>query len=145
MANLYEKMVLPRLEDIRKWAENGVTEEDIAKNCGVSYASFRNYKKNHLELEGALLAGRTVADLKVEGALFKKATGFSYKETRKSKKYDREAEKYIEESQNTTRYVPPDTQAAMFYLTNRKPGEWKNRQDLNAKVTGELNLEDLIE
>ena len=45
MANLYEKMVLPRLEDIRKWAENGVTEEDIAKNCGVSYASFRNYKK----------------------------------------------------------------------------------------------------
>ena len=55
------------------------------------------------------------------------------------------AEKYIEESQNTTRYVPPDTQAAMFYLTNRKPGEWKNRQDLNAKVTGELNLEDLIE
>ena len=145
MANLYEKMVLPRLEDIRKWAENGVTEEDIAKNCGVSYASFRNYKKTHLELEGALLAGRTVADLKVEGALFKKATGFSYKETRKSKKYDREAEKYIEESQNTTRYVPADTQAAMFYLTNRKPGEWKNRQDLNAKVTGELNLEDLIE
>lgn len=145
MANLYEKMVLPRLEDIKKWAESGVTEEDIAKNCGVSYASFRNYKKTYLELEGALLAGRSVADLKVEGALFKKATGFVYKETRKSKKYDRETEKFIEESQSTTRYVPPDTSAAIFYLTNRKPDEWKNRQNLNAEVVSELNLEALIE
>lgn len=145
MASLYERMVLPRLEDIKKWAENGVTEEDIAKNCGVSYASFRNYKKSHLELEGALLAGRTVADLKVEGALFKKATGFLYKETRKNKKYDKDLGAYYTESQDTTRYVPPDTQAAIFYLTNRKSDDWKNKQNLNTEVTGELNLERLIE
>lgn len=145
MANLYEKMVLPKLEEIQKWAENGVTEEDIARNCGVSYASFRNYKKTHLELEGALLAARTVADLKVEGALFRRATGFQAKETRETKKYDKETGKYIKETTSNTKVVPPDTQAAMFYLTNRDPERWKNRQTLNAEVAGDLNLEALIE
>lgn len=53
----YESHVLPRLEFVRSAARMGNSEEEIAKQLGVSYSTFREYKKKHPELQEALREG----------------------------------------------------------------------------------------
>lgn len=136
----YEKDVLPRLEEIGEWAKKGYTEEDISKELGISYSGFRNYKKQHLELEGVLTENKKIADNAVRAALFKKATGYSYIREKKA----RNGEGKLVVMEKETVEVVPDTQAAKFWLTNRDPDNWKDRQtkDVNAHV--EANIEDFL-
>ena len=47
MKGKYETHVLPKLELIKDWCRNGLTDEDIAKNLGINIASFYRYKNEH--------------------------------------------------------------------------------------------------
>lgn len=135
----YEEKVLPRLSEIAEWAKNGYTEEDVAKELGISYSGFRNYKKQHLELEGVLTENKKIADNAVRAALYRRATGYSYVNESKIR-----VDGKLVTNQKTTVHIEPDTQAAKFWLMNRDPENWKDRQtkDINAHV--EANIEDFI-
>ena len=124
----YEEKVLPRLDEIGAWAKNGWTEKDIAEELKISYSGFRNYKKQHLELEGALTENKKIAD------------GQSYVKEIKERNKDGKLVTVRKE----TVVIPPDTQAAKFWLANRDPENWKNREtkDINAHV--DANIEDFI-
>ena len=45
----YDTHVGPRLEEIKAWAGDGMTEEEIAKNFGVAYSTFREYKNKYYD------------------------------------------------------------------------------------------------
>lgn len=136
----YEEKVLPRLEEIGAWAKEGWTEKDIAEELKISYSGFRNYKKQHLELEGALTENKKIADAAAKGALFQKVVGQSYVKEIKERNEDGKLVTVRKE----TVVIPPDTQAAKFWLANRDPENWKNREtkDINAHV--DANIEDFI-
>lgn len=55
------------------WARDGLTDEQIANNMGVSIATLYNYKKDHLEILEAIKKGKEVVDFEVENALLKNA------------------------------------------------------------------------
>ena len=57
-----------------------------------------------------------IESIKVENALHKLALGYKYKV------------KIIQQNKTfvTEKYVPPDTQACIFWLRNRKPMKWGN-------------------
>lgn len=55
------------------WARDGLTDEQIAKNMGVSAATLYTYKKKHPEIFEALKKGKEVVDFEVENALLKSA------------------------------------------------------------------------
>jgi hypothetical protein len=38
-----------------------------------------------------------------------------------------------------TQMTPPDTTAMIFWLTNRMPDKWKNKQDVRADVGGNMS------
>jgi len=63
-------------------------------------------------------------DSRVENALLKRALGYEYTETR----YEEtdKGEKRVE----VTKHVPPDPRAAIFWLKNRRPDKWSDRQVL---------------
>ena len=120
--NVKDKLIL-----VEGWARNGLTEQQIAKNLGVAYSTFREYKKKYPALMAVLKKGKEVVDFEVEGALIKRALGYSYVEETKELVEDEEtgtAELKVVKS--ITKYVAPDVTAQIFWLKNRKPEEWKN-------------------
>lgn len=136
----YEEKVLPRLDEIGKWAKDGWTERDIASELGISYAGFRNYKKQYLELKGVLTENKKVADDAAKGALFKKVTGYTY--TKEIKERDEDGK--LVTVKKVTMEIPPDTQAAKFWLSNRDPENWKNRETKDISAHLDANIEDFI-
>lgn len=118
----YEDYVKPRLLEVGAWARNGLTEKEMSKKLGVSYASFRNYKKEHLALLSTLKECKEVVDIKVENALLKRALGFKVKETTSELVNDE-----ITITKEVIKEVNPDVGAAMFWLRNRKSADWTDK------------------
>ncbi len=156
---------------IEGWARDGLIDEQIAKNMGISVSTLYEWKKKYPEISDALKKGKEVVDREVENALFKRAIGYKttdhqfkmvdvdsevLKTSRRKKaneyKLDhpeatqQEIDDYavtkvptrerVEVTQNE-RDVPPDTTAAIFWLKNRKPVEWRDQQHL--ELNGNVN------
>ena len=135
---------------IEGWARDGLTEEQIAKNMGVSRSTLSDYKVKYPDILRAIKNSKEVADREVENALFNKATGYTVKLKKPMKvrhvEYDEvsgrkvaeyERIEYIEEEVQ----VPADTTAQIFWLKNRKSNEWRDK----VTVTDESSLEKLDE
>ena len=131
MANpKYEEWLTPEgLTLLEGWARDGLTNEQIALNMGVAESTLYKWKNEQVEISEALKKGKEVADYQVENALFKRATGFRYVEVTK------ENGVVVKE---VTKEVAPDTTAAIFWLKNRKPSEWRDKQELN--LQGDLGI-----
>lgn len=107
------------------WARRGLTDEQIAHNCGVSVATLYNWKSKHLEILEALKKGKEIIDLEVENALLKRALGYEY--TEQSIELDAGKKKV----KQTVKHVPPDVGAGAFWLKNRRPDLWRDKQPDN--------------
>lgn len=152
----YEYWLTPEgLLQLEGWARDGLTDKQIAEEkIGISERSFTSWKSKHSSISSALKKGKEVVDRQVENALLKKSLGF--KETvRKAIKckevqYDngkRISEKEHIEYATEEVYVPPDTTAQIFWLKNRRPDKWRDKQDLQvsgALETEQSKLDDLI-
>lgn len=57
------------------WARDGLTDEQIASNCGITAKTLYEWKNAHGEICEALKKGKEVVDYEVENALLKKALG----------------------------------------------------------------------
>lgn len=106
------------------WARDGLTNEQIAEKMGCSPRTLYNWYSKHVPIMQALKRGKDVVDRQVEQALLKSALGYDHEEVKT----------YIEETANgkkkriekTTKHVPPNTTAQIFWLKNRKPDEWRD-------------------
>jgi hypothetical protein len=58
---------------LQGWARNGLTDEQIASNMGISTCTLYDWKKKYTDIAKALKKGKEVVDLAVENALLKKA------------------------------------------------------------------------
>ena len=58
---------------ISGWARDGLTDEQIAKNMGVAYSTFREWVKKFPTISAALKNNKEIADYQVENALYLKA------------------------------------------------------------------------
>lgn len=129
------------LTKIEAWARNGLTEEQIAKNMGVSLATLNNYKNRHVYILEALKRGKEVVDFEVENALLKRALGYRYKETTRELAKDAETgEMALIVTKEVTKEVAPDTTAQIFWLKNRKPNEWRDKREVETDVSGGLTI-----
>lgn len=128
----YDTHVEPKLVLIEAWARDGLIDEQIAKNLGVSYATFKIYKKQYKPLSDALKKGKEVIDLEVENALLKRALGYKYTEITKEN-----VEEKMVVTKEVTKEVVPDTTAQIFWLKNRKPNDWRDKKDI--EHSGNIN------
>ena len=58
---------------LQGWARDGLTEEQIAHNMGISRDTLRVWKNKYAVISAALKKGKEVVDFAVENALLKKA------------------------------------------------------------------------
>lgn len=55
------------------WARDGLTDEQIARSCGITSSTLYDWKNRFPEISEALKKGKEVVDYQVENALLKKA------------------------------------------------------------------------
>lgn len=118
----YNTYVKPYLDKIVEWISEGENEYNVANKLGIGETTWYDYKNKYPELSKSILVGKQNLLLSLRNALYKKAKGFEYVESR------REVKKGIGGYRKVTRakkYIPPDTQALIFALTNLDPDNWK--------------------
>jgi hypothetical protein len=121
-----------KLELIEGWARDGLTDEQIADNMGIHVSTLYEYKKKYPELSEALKKGKEVIDRQVENALLKRALGYEYQEVKRELKHNKETgKKEMMITEVKTKEVQPDTTAQIFWLKNRKPDEWRDKQQID--------------
>lgn len=111
---------------IQGWARDGLIDEQIAHNMGITTKTLYEWKNKYGEISEALKKGKEVVDRQVENALLKRALGYTYDETT----YEDGVE-----TKRVTKEVTPDTTAQIFWLKNRKPTEWRDKIEQQQTVT----------
>ena len=121
----YQEWLEPEgLLKIEGWARDGLTEEQIADNMGISRSTLSEWKNLYSDISDTLKRGKEVIDRQVENALLKRALGYEYEEV--SEKYELGI---LTERKVTKKQVVPDTTAQIFWLKNRKPSDWRDKPE----------------
>lgn len=135
----YDTHVKPYLDEIQGWAMSGLTDEQIADNLSIGTSTLHEYKKKYPEFLEALKKGKDIADAQVVNALHRSAVGFTYYE---------ETTNVLGDTVSIQKYSKPNTTAAIFWLKNRRPDQWRDKtevkQDISQTVVfiGEDDLDD---
>lgn len=119
------------LLQLEAWARNGLTDEQIAANIGISRSTLNEWKNRFSYISDTLKRGKEIVDIQVENALLKRALGYTYKETTREAQFNPQTEQYeMVVTKEVTKEVVPDTTAQIFWLKNRKPEEWRDKKDV---------------
>lgn len=121
-------------DQVRRLCLLGCTDEEIAEFFGVVVATIYNWYNEHPEFLEARDRGKTKADGRVAEKLYHRALGYSHKAVKIFMPSDGVPvyADYIE-------HFPPDTQAARWWLSNRQPKKWKDRQAPSGDDEGGAN------
>jgi hypothetical protein len=97
----------------------GATNEDLADLFEVSLATVGNWLRRYPAFKKAVQGGRDVADAEVAHSLHRQTLGFTHPDV-KILVIEGEAQKIPYD-----RYFPPDRQAAIHWLRNRRRKQWR--------------------
>lgn len=111
-------------------AAAGMTDKQMAARIGISEASFNVWKQQHKEFLESLKDGKKKADDRVEKSLYKNAVGYNYKAHKPMSVSDGNGEGSHVEIVDYTEHVPAQTVAQIFWLKNRRPTQWRDRQQI---------------
>lgn len=131
----YKAELVPQVE---KLAAEGWLQREMMEFFGISETTWKRWKREHPELRAAVERGNKAPDDHVEASLYHRARGYSHAEERMF--FDSKSGKVHRAT--TVKHYPPDTQAAMFWLTNRRPEQWKHKTE--TAHLGKLSLEELV-
>lgn len=111
-------------EEVYKLCLLGATDKEIANFFNVDEATINRWKEKYEKFCESLKAGKIDADSVIAQKLFHRAKGYEHRE---DKIFNNNGEPLIVP---TTKHYPPDTTAAIFWLKNRRPAEWRDKQDI---------------
>lgn len=120
---------------ILKMAELGLTDEQMAMCAGITPQTLANWKKKNKDFFESLKNSKAISDARVEKSLFERALGYSCKEDRI---FNDNGTPIVVP---TTKNYPPDVTACIFWLKNRQPDKWREKQDVNLKVDSEEKID----
>ena len=117
-----------------KLANLGATDQEIADFFEVEVRTVYRWKHDHPDFCQALKTGKEIADERVERSLFQKAIGYEQDEVKIFMPANAPAPVYAPFRAK----VAPDTTAAIFWLKNRRPDLWRDKQDIEQRTTHEV-------
>lgn len=126
MAKYMEWITKEGLIRIQGWARDGLSDEQVAANMGISRSTLNAWKKKFPDISDTLKKGKDIADREVENALFKRAVGYEFDEVTEELMDSGE----LRVTKMIRKQVAPDTGAAAFWLKNRKPDVWRDKQEV---------------
>jgi hypothetical protein len=105
-------------------AKLGATDAQMAKALQVCEKTFNNWKTAHPQFLQSLKAAKEDADAKVEQALYSRAVGGSVIVQDAKVLKDGAVVKF-----DRVEVMQPDVTACIFWLKNRKAGQWRDKID----------------
>lgn len=108
----------------------GAIDKDLADFFEVEEKTINNWKQSYPDFLQALKRGKDEADSEVATKLFHRALGYEHPE---DKIFLFKGKPVIV---NTIKHYPPDTTAAIFWLKNRQPHLWRDKQEVD--LSGEV-------
>lgn len=130
---------------ILKAIEEGETNKAAAEKAGIHIDTYHEWMKSKPEFSEAVRRAREAARERavqdVEASLLKLAKGYEYEDMRteyegKLNPETGKTEPVIKKQVRVKHVIPANTEAIKFFLTNKAPDEWKNRQD--TQLSGDL-------
>lgn len=112
----------------------GATDEDLASLFEVTEKTINTWKKEHKEFSTALKEGKQDADAEIAHSLYQNAKGYSHPDL-DIKVIDGKIVKT-----KITRHYPPNTTSAIFWLKNRQPKQFRDKQEVENTLTGQINI-----
>lgn len=110
-------------DQARKLCKLGATDLEIADFFAVNIATLYRWKNDHPEFCEALKEAKEEANNRVVESLYHRATGYSHDAVKIFNGQDGVVTVPFRE------HYPPDTTAAIFWLKNRQPAEWRDKTD----------------
>ncbi|OHB57741.1 MAG: hypothetical protein A2173_03845 [Planctomycetes bacterium RBG_13_44_8b] len=118
-----------------KLALLGATDAEMAGIFGVEESTLNNWKHDCPEFMESIKKGKEQADAEVAEKLYHRARGYEHPEDKV----------FLHEGKpvtvSGTKYYPPDTGAAAFWLKNRQPKLWRDTHDFTTggeKITPQI-------
>ena len=114
----------------------GATDIEIADFFEIDVRTVYRWKHDHPEFCQALKDGKESADARVERSLYQKAIGYEQDEVKI----------FMPAGASDPVYAPfrakiaPDTTAAIFWLKNRDPERWRDKQEVEHGGKVMINL-----
>ena len=104
----------------------------MADFFGVAIRTIERWTVEHEDFCRAIKDAKEVANARVERSLYQRAVGYTF-DSEKIMQFQGEVVRA-----ETREHVPPDVTAQIFWLKNRKPEDWRDKQELDVKVTDKL-------
>lgn len=125
------------VEQAKKLCMLGATDIELADFFGVDVRTVYRWKNEHEEFCHALKATKEVADERIERSLYERAAGYERDEVD-----IRVVGRQIVQTP-IRKFYPPDTTAAIFWLKNRRPADWRDKveQSLTGADGGPLTIQ----
>jgi transposase len=118
-----------------KLARLGATIREIAQFFEVSEPTIWQWQQQHPQFLSALKLGREASDDRVVQSLYRRAVGYEHDAV---KIFQYEGEEvvvpYVE-------HIPPSVSAGIFWLKNRRPKEWRDKQEVDLEHSGGVGVQ----
>lgn len=121
------------VEQAVKLCKIGATDMEVADFFHIDVRTLYRWKNESPKFCQALKAGKAAADERVERSLFARALGYEHDEVDIRMFEGRIIQTPIR------KIYPPDTTAAIFWLKNRKPDQWRDKQEIDH--SGSVNVQ----
>jgi hypothetical protein len=125
---LFREQIIAEAE---RMAGLGLLVDQIANVLCINTSTLYRWEKSHPEFREAIKRGQDKANEQVVKSLFKRATGYQFKEItieRMAMNPKKKVRKVV------IKEIAPDTTAQIFWLTNRVPGSWADKRGVHVGV-----------
>ena len=109
-------------------AAEGLTDKEIAEKMGIAKSTLNKWKLENQSFSDSLKNGKETIDAQVQKSLYQRAIGYEYKEKKVIVELDNNGNQKPARIETTEKLVPPDTTAQIFWLKNRQPDKWRDKQ-----------------
>lgn len=122
------------LNQVKKWAKEGLTDREIAAKMKIATSTFYAWQIEFSEFSDAVEEGKDSYD-KEEPVSNLRRIMQGYEKKRTTIDYDPEGN--IIKTRVVIEEVPPSFEANRWWLTNRDPEQWKDKQELKLESASE--------
>lgn len=131
------------------WAKGllrrGLTIDEVAKEFEVSKQTLYNWADQDSDFFDALNESRDKADMEVEKSLYERALGYKVTDRKTVIQLDKNTgEQKPARIEVIEKEIPPDVTACIFWLKNRNPKNWRDKQDIQIDEMSDAGIKDWI-
>lgn len=107
----------------------GATDKEIGDFFNVTETTINNWKIEFPDFFESIKRGKIEADSIVASKLYHRAIGYEHPEI-----ITANFQGQITDIKEVVKHYAPDPTAAIFWLKNRQPDKWRDKQDINLKA-----------